>query len=61
MAKQKCSCTHEKQDHRVITANGRGACRICLCNAFQSESPRPARTIDKFAVADRSAIKPIVY
>lgn len=46
MAGQSCKCGHEKRDHRVVSAATRGACSICLCDTYQSSTPRPIRPIE---------------
>ena len=41
MASAKCTCEHDKKDHVRVSATAMGACKICLCNAYQGESRAP--------------------
>ena len=45
MAAQSCKCGHEKRDHRIVSAATRGACSICLCDAYQSNAPKAPRPV----------------
>jgi hypothetical protein len=40
MASQICKCSHDKRDHQVISASGRGPCCHCLCDSFVSIAPK---------------------
>jgi hypothetical protein len=57
MAGQKCKCGHEKRDHRVVSAASRGACSICLCDTYQTNTPRP-RIVER-AIEESAPARPI--
>jgi len=40
MASAKCTCEHDKKDHVRVSATAMGACKICLCNAYQGDRAR---------------------
>jgi hypothetical protein len=55
MAAQVCKCSHERRDHRVVSAAGRGPCNQCLCDAFVSVAP--PRVKPKVVMEEEQAVR----
>jgi hypothetical protein len=30
-----CNCGHDKRDHALVAASTIGACKVCLCRAYE--------------------------